>query len=553
MSSESSTLGKPTFADVEFKPDLSRRQQKRALFQKRDRDRQGYKNDTPFRQVERQYRVRIPPPDLSQVLDFSNLENNSIEYQQRIVPITLNTDWFTAVQDAPDLFGVHAKCADIPRTGYMVKDFPGFIFIPNPFTPQAQRQWVKRCLREYAMPPAKSNLEALYRMPSAGVWNLYEQGERNQWPAGDTRRGVSKLSREDNTSAKTATAATSSSNMNEEDPPAYQVTTDTQLSSGDSMVDAAQLVPKLRWVTLGYQYNWSIKEYFWDSPLPFPGPVARLAQTVVQGIHDVGYRYADEQNFTSSTSADPTADPDKKVQPQYTVLPCETSSTKAQDQGYIHRYDPHLFQAEAGVVNFYQNRDSLMGHQDRSERNMTAPLVSVSLGNTAIFVIGEETKDVLPLAIYLRSGDIVCMCGPRRRAFHGVPRILEDTLPSYLAPTEEVITEDPDWALFGEYMTSTRLNINVRQVRMDDFQLQYLTVAPVQESSTVGKASQVTCRTLSTGSFSRESRPAANFLLPSNDQLARWEYVATVLFNEVGIFHSTTEQGAYDLGAENPA
>ncbi|KAJ1656021.1 hypothetical protein IWQ61_004334 [Dispira simplex] len=465
MASESSTSGKPTFADVEFNPELSRRQQKRALFQKRDRDRQGYMNDTPFRQVERQYRVRIPPPDLSQVLDFCNLEKNSIEYQQRIVPIALNSDWLTAVQDAPDLFGVHVKSTDVPCTGYMVKYFPGFIFIPSPFTPQVQRQWVKRCLQEYAVPPAKSNLETLYRMPPVGVWNLYEHGERNGWPVGDTRRGVSKLLRSENTSPDKTTAATSGNNRDGEDPPAYQVITDTPSSSRDSAVDAAQLVPKLRWVTLGYQYNWSIKEYFWDSPLPFPDPVARLAQTIIRGIHDVGYRYTDEQDSTPLTSAERSVVSGEDVQPRYTVLPCQTSYDKVQDHGYIHRYDPQLFQAEAGVINFYQNRDSLMGHQDRSERNMTAPLVSVSLGNTAIFVIGEATKDVPPLAIYLRSGDIVCMCGPRRRAFHGVPRILEDTLPSYLAPTEEVIAEDPDWTLFGEYMISTRLNINVRQVR----------------------------------------------------------------------------------------
>jgi alkylated DNA repair protein alkB family protein 1 len=40
----------------------------------------------------------------------------------------------------------------------------------------------------------------------------------------------------------------------------------------------------------------------------------------------------------------------------------------------------------------------------------------------------------------------------------GVPRILENTLPDYLAEGPE------DWALFGKYMETSRLNINIRQV-----------------------------------------------------------------------------------------
>ncbi|KAJ1656022.1 hypothetical protein IWQ61_004335 [Dispira simplex] len=87
---------------------------------------------------------------------------------------------------------------------------------------------------------------------------------------------------------------------------------------------------------------------------------------------------------------------------------------------------------------------------------------------------------------------------------------------------------------------------------MDDFQLQYLKVVQTQEPRSTGNTSQGTPPALPTGSFSRELRPAVNFLLPSNDQLARWEYIATVLFNEVRIFYSPTEQEAYDAGIENP-
>ena len=71
------------------------------------------------------------------------------------------------------------------------------------------------------------------------------------------------------------------------------------------------------------------------------------------------------------------------------------------------------------------------------------------------------------------------MSGPEcRRAYHGlqfwncpesllihrlsgVPRILEDTLPPHLH-SESV--NDPDWKVYEEYMSTTRINVNVRQV-----------------------------------------------------------------------------------------
>jgi len=100
-----------------------------------------------------------------------------------------------------------------------------------------------------------------------------------------------------------------------------------------------------------------------------------------------------------------------------------------------------------------------MGHVDRSEMSATTPLVSISIGRPAIFLIGGRTRDVKPTPILLRSGDVVILAGGCRRAFHGVPRILEEQeAPTFL--TEE----EPGWRAFAQYIKSTRININVRQV-----------------------------------------------------------------------------------------
>ena len=49
-----------------------------------------------------------------------------------------------------------------------------------------------------------------------------------------------------------------------------------------------------------------------------------------------------------------------------------------------------------------------------------------SFGQTAIFLVGGLTKEEKPLAMYLRSGDIVIMMGPSRLRYHAVPRIIPD-------------------------------------------------------------------------------------------------------------------------------
>ena len=89
---------------------------------------------------------------------------------------------------------------------------------------------------------------------------------------------------------------------------------------------------------------------------------------------------------------------------------------------YMHQSDltMNCIEPDAGILNFYQEKDPLMGHVDRSEVCATSPLVSISLGNAAVFLIGGQTRDVKPTPILLRSGDVVIMSGPRcRRAYHG--------------------------------------------------------------------------------------------------------------------------------------
>jgi len=62
-------------------------------------------------------------------------------------------------------------------------------------------------------------------------------------------------------------------------------------------------------------------------------------------------------------------------------------------------------------------------HQDKDEKAMSAPVVSVSLGDDALFRIGGNTRRGETSSVNLVSGDVVMFGGPARLAYHGIDRI----------------------------------------------------------------------------------------------------------------------------------
>ncbi|MGC1502599.1 MAG: alpha-ketoglutarate-dependent dioxygenase AlkB [Sulfitobacter sp.] len=80
-------------------------------------------------------------------------------------------------------------------------------------------------------------------------------------------------------------------------------------------------------------------------------------------------------------------------------------------------------QPECCLVNYYAP-DARMGmHQDRDEADFQWPVVSVSLGDDALFRIGNTTRGGKTESIWLQSGDVVVMGGDARLTYHGVDRL----------------------------------------------------------------------------------------------------------------------------------
>lgn len=78
---------------------------------------------------------------------------------------------------------------------------------------------------------------------------------------------------------------------------------------------------------------------------------------------------------------------------------------------------------ECCLVNFYDANARMGLHQDRDEADFAMPVVSISLGDDALFRVGGTTRGGKTQSIWLRSGDVAVMGGAARLAYHGIDRL----------------------------------------------------------------------------------------------------------------------------------
>eukprot|EP01100_Stratorugosa_tubuloviscum_P004176 TRINITY_DN2038_c3_g1_i1.p1 TRINITY_DN2038_c3_g1~~TRINITY_DN2038_c3_g1_i1.p1 ORF type:complete len:386 (+),score=152.28 TRINITY_DN2038_c3_g1_i1:82-1158(+) len=103
-----------------------------------------------FREVEKFYRVPpkpgtnkrkiIKPTDLSNVVDFYNIEANSPYIKSLIREVNIQNENL----DTPTFFQKFTKV-------YTLTNLEGLYFIPCPFTPEQQRYWIYKCLKQYSL------------------------------------------------------------------------------------------------------------------------------------------------------------------------------------------------------------------------------------------------------------------------------------------------------------------------------------------------------------------------------------------------------------------
>jgi DNA oxidative demethylase len=171
---------------------------------------------------------------------------------------------------------------------------------------------------------------------------------------------------------------------------------------------------------------WDLCRALAEGPVPMYTPTVRGGKKMSVGMLCLGRHW----NALTYDYEDQRSDLDNLRVPP---IPAELVSiaAAAASVGFV-------MQPDLCILNFY-DRDSRMGvHQDKDEGKESIqagiPIVSVSLGDTARFVVGGLTRKEPTSAIMLRSGDVVVMGGPSRLRFHGVTRILPGTAPQGTGP-----------------------------------------------------------------------------------------------------------------------
>lgn len=87
------------------------------------------------------------------------------------------------------------------------------------------------------------------------------------------------------------------------------------------------------------------------------------------------------------------------------------------------------FAPDACLVNRYVPGARMSLHQDKNERSMDAPIVSVSLGLPATFLFGGQKRECRPQRIGVHHGDVLVWGGAARLKFHGVAPLAHGSHP----------------------------------------------------------------------------------------------------------------------------
>ena len=162
-------------------------------------------------------------------------------------------------------------------------------------------------------------------------------------------------------------------------------------------------------------------------PVPMYIPTVRGGRKMSVGMLCLGKHW----NGMTYSYEDRRSDFDGLPAPPVPPLFEEIARSAAADAGFA-------MQPDLCIMNYYDT-DAKMGvHQDKDERPETIaagiPIVSVSLGDAARFVIGGLSRRDPTSPVILHSGDVLVMGGPSRLRYHGVTRILPGTAPEGTGP-----------------------------------------------------------------------------------------------------------------------
>jgi len=315
-----------------------------------------------------------------------------------------------------------------------IKSHPGFIYVPQALSPSIQKHLAFKAVTEFCEPPHVTNIDLVPRKLRLEIDNDSEE------PNGREKLTMWNLWKKESggLSEKKRNVLSLSSRRKRDE----KARNNRKISKPQYY----RTFDKLSWASLGYHYDWTSREYREGEISQVP-----LLLSVLGSV------------FASLD---------------------ETSNK-------------NIFTSSAAIVNYYTTKSSMGGHHDDSELDLTKPVISISLGLPAVFLLGGKSQyDERVVPILLRPGDIMLLAGESRTCIHGMARVLPQNvlLPpveSYIATQEvekfqmqsfqciasERMEDDTleakfdihslDYIPLNKFLSERRININMRQVLPD--------------------------------------------------------------------------------------
>lgn len=114
---------------------------------------------------------------------------------------------------------------------------------------------------------------------------------------------------------------------------------------------------------------------------------------------------------------------DPKSRRPWAAMPArwtQTASAAAAEAGFDD------FRPNACLINRYNPGHRMGAHQDRNERDFSQPVVTISTGLPAQFLIWGKDRTGSPISVPVYDGDVLVMGGAARLWFHGVRTVQPD-------------------------------------------------------------------------------------------------------------------------------
>ncbi|PLW36840.1 hypothetical protein PCASD_15286 [Puccinia coronata f. sp. avenae] len=432
-----------------------------------------HSHPTPFRTIEQYYKRRLWEPNYD--LGFGRHSIPPPAQTPSTSTFAITVDWSTpqgarSIQAHVHTLLTPASCHQlippcqschprpVQRMCTFPKQYPGLIYLPSYLCQHQQASLIEDCLTNGLRKPNVTNIDTHWKMEhEPGLYELYQiwlntqntehtateddhrfiLNPRTEPPPNptllsqaqqDTNHTKSRRQKVDYEPIDSQNFLVARNDQPKQDPTASSTVKPMHIR--DMWMNG-----KLRWCTIGWQYHWPTKTYHFERE---PTQISDLVQSTCKNLVNrvIPWEMVEEESKEEEKEQDNGAE------------------KKSSDTDWKTDYKP-----EAGVINFYQYRDALTAHIDHSEVSTDAPLVSLSIGHACMFLISPSREEE-PLAIKLESGDGLIMSGDSRRYFHGVPRIIEHSLPDWLQETGHPPL--PPWSEW--FRKGGRINLNVRQV-----------------------------------------------------------------------------------------